>query len=119
MQYTEKENAMLQENTARIIAFLDELKPNVRETISITFYTDRYGGTPHIINLSSHRITGSVGYVSIKFEEDDTSRDQRDIFKCFDYMARLCHNWKTIKIKIMSEIEYQQELVSAIDNFEL
>ena len=120
MNFTENEIAMMKEHTSQIVNYLKTLMPNVRKSIEFVFCTDKYGGTPHTISLSSNRITGRIGYSNIKLEGSlHSSFDARDVYSSPDYMSMLIYHWPTIKARITSEISRQQELISAIDRFEL
>lgn len=119
MTYTEKEIELLRNATDQITSYLTSLQPRVRETIRVLFCTDKYGGTPHIIELSNRSISGSIGQADVKFNDSCPNQHARDVHKAPDYMAMLVHHWPEIKSKILREIEYQESILSSITSFEL
>ena len=120
MNFTENEISMMREHTSQIVGFLKTLMPNVRKSIEFVFCTDKYGGTPHTISLSSKSITGRIGYSNIKLEGSlHSSYNGRDVYSSPDYMSMLIYHWPTIKARITSEFSRQQELVSSINHFVL
>ena len=120
--FTNEEINILKNNTKQIIDFLIPLKKDIRDKYhTIEFGPNKYGSYHYSITLNPHTIYGSIGRCTLALEDNDKSCDYTldNSYSAPDYMANLCHEWKSIKQKILSIVETERAITNSIRNFEL
>lgn len=120
MIYSDTERAKIHENLDQIKGYLYNLMPILRDKITISFgqsirYADYSIEPAYHISISDKGITcRAVGLVFDFYDEKEASA-----YKRLDYAVALMQNWNTIKMKINEEMQAQQRMINAINNFKL
>lgn len=119
MEFTSEEIAILKENTRQIVNFIIPFKKDLRKYHTISFGYSQYSTTyEYYIEINPHTIYGGARIKTIALEDNDTRRDY-PLDRQPEFMVKLCHEWKTIKQKILSIVEEDKSITNSIRNFEL
>ena len=125
MMYTSEEKQKIYSNIDKIIAYLLDQRVNVRGKITIDFgpmqtYAGYERETAYHLTIEPYALYGRTGGLHITFEHEDTmSSSWASIYRRIDYAVALIQNWQTIKREIHKEIANQNNIINAINNFEI
>ena len=124
MKYTNEERAKIYENLDKIKAYLDELRPNVRESITVDFgpiktYANFEREQAYHITVDKNEIRGRSGGLVFDFSNANKGTYETSAYTRLDYAVALIQNWGYVKSTVNTEIQNQKKMLDDINNFEI
>ena len=124
MQYTQEERAKIHENLDKIKNYLDDLRPQLRDDVTIDFgpiktYADFSREPAFHITVGKDRISCRIGGLCFDFRKPEKSEYGATAYTEYDYAVSLIQNWFTVKSTVNNAIKEQERMFSDINNFEI
>jgi hypothetical protein len=123
--YTTEERTKIHENLDKIKEYLDGLRPNVRDAITVDFgpmktYANFDRELAYHITIDRDEIRGRSGGLVLDYTREDVSSSTRStVYQRLDYAVALIQNWYTIKETINTALQDQKQKLEDINNFEI
>lgn len=125
MMYTNEERAKIYENLDKIKEYLDGLRPDVRDAITVDFgpmktYANFDREQAYHITIDRDEIRGRSGGLVLDYTREDVSSSTRStVYQRLEYAVALIQNWFTIKATVNTALQAQKQKLDAINNFEI
>lgn len=124
MMYTKEEREKIYANIDKIKDYLDSLRPNVRESITVNFgpmktYANFDRESAYHITVDKNYIIGRSGGLVLDFKRKSERESRAPVYDRLDYAVSLIQNWVTIKMTINTAIQNQKQMLEDINNFEI
>ena len=125
MLYTQEEKNKIHENLDKIKEYIEALQPKIRGRITIDFgpmktYANWDREKAFHLYIEKNNICGRTGGLGLDYAREYVGSSTRStIYSQYDYAVDLIQNWHNIKSQIIAEIENQNSMISAINDFEV
>lgn len=125
MMYTNEERAKIHENLDKIKEYLDEVRPNLRESVTVDFgpmktYANFEREKAYHITVDKNEIYGRSGGLTLEYDKNAESTSlSSTVYQRLDYAVALIQNWPTVKATVNTAIQNQKQMLSDINNFEI
>lgn len=124
MQYTQEERAKIHENLDKIKGYLDSLRPQIRDDITVDFgpmkhYINSGAERAHHISVRKDGISCRTGGLGFDFSNGEKSAYNATAYNQIDYAVSLIQNWFTVKSTVNNAIKEQERMLTDINNFEI
>ena len=124
MQYTPEEKAKIHENLDKIKSYLDDLRPQLRDDVTVDFgpmktYADFSREPAFHITVNKDKIGCRSGGLWFDFNRADENEYETTAYTQFDYAVSLIQNWFTVKSTVNNAIKEQERMFADINNFEI
>ena len=124
MQYTQEERAKIHENLDKIKSYLDDLRPQLRDDVTVDFgpiktYANFEREKAFHITVSKDRIGCRSGGLGFDFNRPEQSTYSATAYTQFDFAVSLIQNWFTVKSTVNNAIKEQERMFADINNFEI
>lgn len=124
MMYTNEERQKIHENLDKIKAYLDELRPKLREEVTVDFgpittYANYTREKAYHITISKDGISCREGGLGYDFSKAEKSSWNTTAYTRMDFAVALIQNWFTVKNTVNTAIQTQNMMLEAINNFEI
>lgn len=124
MMYTNEERAKIHENLDKIKEYLDSVRPNLREKVTVDFgpiqtYADFSREHVYHITIGKDQLSGRMGGLGLDYDRNETSESRATVYERIDYAVALIQNWYTVKATVCTAIQNQKQMLSDINNFEI
>lgn len=125
MMYTKEEKEKIYANIDKIKAYLDEVRPNLRQGVTVDFgpiktYADYSREPAFHITVDKDEIRGRSGGLYIEYGREATrTSTSATVYDRLEYAVALIQNWQTIKATVHTAIQNQKQTLADIDNFEI
>lgn len=125
MVYTDEHKKKIESNLDQIISYIKkEIQPNIppNEQISVHFFSEN-SLHENKIYVSEHGIDGYVGAAHVHFDKDNKKSYCECVYEHIDWMLGFVLGWKDAKQglheKLDKKIQARQQIINAIENFEV
>ena len=124
MQYTQEERAKIHENLDKIKEYLDDLRPQLRDEVTVDFgpmktYANFDREQAFHITVGKNGISCRSGGLGFDFSRAEKSVYEATAYTQFDYAVSLIQNWSTVKSVVNNAIKAQERMFADINNFEI
>lgn len=124
MQYTQEERKKIRENLDKIKVYLDNLRPQLRERVTVDFgpmktYVNFNREQAFHITVDKDGISCRSGGLGFDFSNEEKSAYNATAYTQLDYAVSLIQNWFTIKSCVNNAIKEQDRMLADIENFEI
>lgn len=124
MQYTQEEKAKIHENLDKIKNYLDDLRPQLRDGVTVDFgpmrtYADFSREQAFHITVRKDEISCRTGGLWFDFSKPEKSAYRATAYTEYDFAVSLIQNWFTVKSVVNNAIKEQEKMFSDINNFEI
>lgn len=124
MQYTQEERAKIHENLDKIKNYLDDLRPQLRDGVTVDFgpiktYADFSREQAFHITVRKDGIGCRTGGLCFDFRKPEKSEYGATAYTEYDYAVSLIQNWFTVKSVVNNAIKEQERMFADINNFEI
>lgn len=124
MQYTQEERAKIHENLDKIKNYLDGLRPQIRDDITVDFgpiktYADFSREPAYHITVGKEKIRCRTGGLCFGFRRPLPDEYGATAYTEYDYAVSLIQNWFTVKSVVNNAIKEQERMFADINNFEI
>ena len=124
MQYTPEEKAKIHENLDKIKSYLDDLRPQLRDDVTVDFgpmktYADFSREQAHHITVSKDKISCRTGGLGFGFRRPAPDEYSATAYTEYEYAVSLIQNWFTVKSTVNNAIKEQERMFADINNFEI
>lgn len=124
MLYTQEEKAKIHENLDKIKSYLDGLRPQLRDGVTVDFgpmktYANFEREQAFHITVRKDSISCRSGGLCFDFNRPEESAYGTTAYTQFDYAVALIQNWFTVKSTVNNAIKEQERMFADINNFEI
>ena len=124
MKYTQEERAKIHENLDKIKDYLDGLRPQLRDSVTVDFgpmktYADFSREQAFHITVRKDEISCRTGGLCFDFSKPEKSAYKATAYSELEYAVSLIQNWFTVKSTVNNAIKEQERMLSDINNFEI
>ena len=124
MQYTQEEKQKIHENLDKIKVYLDDLRPQLREQVTVDFgpmktYANFEREQAFHITVGKDELSCRSGGLGFDFSKADKSVYSATAYTQLDYAVSLIQNWFTVKSCVNNAIKEQDRMLADIENFEV
>lgn len=124
MQYTQEEKAKIHENLDKIKSYLDDLRPQLRDDVTVDFgpmktYANFDREKAFHITVSKDKIGCRSGGLWFGFRRPAPDEFGATAYTQFDYAVSLIQNWFIVKSTVNNAIKEQERMFADINNFEI
>ena len=124
MKYTQEEKQKIHANLDKIKDYLDGLRPQLRERITVDFgpmktYANFEREKAFHITVDKDGISCRSGGLGFDFSRAEKSVYSATAYTQLDYAVSLIQNWFTVKSTVNNAIKEQEQMIKDIHNFEI
>ena len=122
--YSKEEREKIHSNLDKIKAYLDDIRPNLRERVTVDFgpvktYADWTREQAYHITVSKDGISCRAGGLGFDFSKAEFNCYNATAYSQMDYAVALIQNWHTVKSTVNTAIQNQKNTLNCIHNFEI
>ncbi len=124
MQYTQEERQKIHENLNKIKDYLDSLRPQLRERVTVDFgpmktYANFEREQAFHITVGKDELSCRTGGLWFDFNRPEKNTFGATVYTELDYAVSLIQNWFTVKSTVNNAIKEQDRMLADIENFEI